>query len=542
MTDTLRAADAAGFAAVDAVTLRTWLNDAEEIALFDVREAGQFGEGHLFFAVPLPYSRLELDVTRLAPRRDVRVVLVDDGDGIAGKAARRLAVLGYTQVSVLAQGIHGWRAAGYTLFKGVNLPSKTFGELVEHAYDTPHISASELARRQAAGEKLALLDGRTFEEHRKMTIPGAVSCPNGELAYRLDELVAQADTTIVVHCAGRTRSIMGAQMLRNLGVENPILALENGTQGWFLAGLQLEHGSTRRYPETVSDEALELARRRVAALRERHGVTTLTARAAQDWIDDTRRTTLVLDVRTPDEFARDPLKGSYSAPGGQLLQATDQYIGVRKSRVLLIDDDGVRAPVIAHWLVQLGIEAAVVTPETRHELRLPIAAAARSAAALPRLDAAALRTLVARDQAPALIDLRSSAQYRRGHADGACWAIRPTLEPLLAQNIAKTGSAAVLLFADSTGLAELAALDLRETGATDVYLANDGLDAWHAAGLPIVESAEHPEDSERIDYLFFVHDRHEGNAQAARDYLAWETGLLAQCAPDELAVFKIAHD
>jgi len=387
-----------------------------------------------------------------------------------------------------------------------------------------------------------LLDGRTFEEHRKMTIPGAVSCPNGELAYRLDELVAQADTTIVVHCAGRTRSIMGAQMLRNLGVENPILALENGTQGWFLAGLQLEHGSTRRYPETVSDEALELARRRVAALRERHGVTTLTARAAQDWIDDTRRTTLVLDVRTPDEFARDPLKGSYSAPGGQLLQATDQYIGVRKSRVLLIDDDGVRAPVIAHWLVQLGIEAAVVTPETRRELRLPIAAAARSAAALPRLDAAALRTLVARDQAPALIDLRSSAQYRRGHADGACWAIRPTLEPLLAQNIAKTGSAAVLLFADSTGLAELAALDLRETGATDVYLANDGLDAWHAAGLPIVESAEHPEDSERIDYLFFVHDRHEGNAQAARDYLAWETGLLAQCAPDELAVFKIAHD
>jgi rhodanese-related sulfurtransferase len=481
-------------------------------------------------------------VARLAPRRDVRVVLVDDGDGVAGKAARRLASLGYTQVSVLAQGVHGWRAAGYTLFKGVNLPSKTFGELVEHAYDTPHISASELARRQAAGEKLALLDGRTFEEHRKMTIPGAVSCPNGELAYRLDELVAQADTTIVVHCAGRTRSIMGAQTLRNLGVENPILALENGTQGWFLAGLQLEHGSTRRYPEAVSDKALEQARRRVAALRERGGVTTLTARAAQEWLGDARRTTLVLDVRTPDEFARDPVTDSYSAPGGQLLQATDQYIGVRKSRVLLIDDDGVRAPVIAHWLVQMGIEAAVVAPETRHDLRLSIAASTRSAASLPRLDAAALRTLVARDRAFVLIDLRSSAQYRRGHASGAHWAIRPTLDRLFAQSAAKTSSPVVLLFADSTELAELAALDLREAGAEEVYLVGDGLDAWHAAGLPIVESAEQPDDSERIDYLFFVHDRHEGNAQAARDYLAWETGLLAQCAPDELAVFKIAHD
>jgi len=545
MTDTLREANTAGFATagtIDAVTLRTWLNDADEIALFDVREAGQFGEGHLFFAVPLPYSRLELDVTRLAPRRDVRVVLVDDSDGVAEKAARRLASLGYTWVSVLAQGVHGWSAAGYTLFKGVNLPSKTFGELVEHAYDTPRISASELARRQAAGEKLALLDGRTFEEHRKMTIPGAISCPNGELAYRLDELVALSDTTIVVHCAGRTRSIMGAQTLRNLGVENPILALENGTQGWFLAGLQLEHGSTRRYPETVTDEALGQARRRVAALRERGGVTTLTARAAQDWLDDVRRTTLVLDVRTPDEFARDPVTGSYSAPGGQLLQATDQYIGVRKSRVLLIDDDGVRAPVIAHWLVKMGLEAAVVTPETRHELRLPSAAAARSGASLPRLDAAALRALVARDQAFVSIDLRSSAQYRRSHASGARWAIRPTLDRLLAQNVARTSSPVVLLFADSIELAELAALDLQEAGAHPIYLAGDGLDAWRDAGLSIVDSAEQPDDSERIDYLFFVHDRHEGNAQAARDYLAWETGLLAQCAPDELGVFQLVDD
>ncbi|MGE8474939.1 MAG: rhodanese-like domain-containing protein, partial [Paraburkholderia hospita] len=166
------------FSLIPATTVREWLNDGDEIALFDVREAGEFGEGHPFFAIPLPYSRLELDVSRLAPRRDVRVVLLDDGandEAIARRAARRLHALGYTRVFLLQGGAPGWSAAGYTLFKGVNLPSKTFGELVEHAYDTPRVSAAELARLQAEGKPLVLLDGRTVEEHRKMTIPGAVS-------------------------------------------------------------------------------------------------------------------------------------------------------------------------------------------------------------------------------------------------------------------------------------------------------------------------------------------------------------------------------
>ncbi|MDB5892718.1 MAG: sulfurtransferase, partial [Rhodoferax sp.] len=240
---------------VPADTVRAWLNDGGEIALLDVREAGQFGEGHPFFAVPLPYSRLEIDIPQLVPRLATRTVLIDAGDGVADRAARRLAALGYTDVQVLEGGAPGWAAAGYVLFKGVNLPSKTFGELVEHAFGTPHISPQELHARQQAGAPMVLLDGRTFDEHRKMTIPGAVSVPNGELALHWRALVPDATTEIVVHCAGRTRSIIGAQILRSLGVPNPVVALENGTQGWALEGLQLDHGSTRRHPISTSASA-----------------------------------------------------------------------------------------------------------------------------------------------------------------------------------------------------------------------------------------------------------------------------------------------
>lgn len=532
------------FSLIPATTLREWLNDADEIALFDVREAGEFGEGHPFFAVSLPYSRLELDAGRLAPRRDVRVVLLDSGErneAVARRAAHRLTALGYTRVAVLQGGARGWSAAGYTLFKGVNVPSKTFGELVEHAYGTPHIAAEELARRQAARTPLVLLDGRTVEEHRKMTIPGAVSCPNGELPYRLGALATDPNTPVVIHCAGRTRSIIGAQLLRSLGVPNPVVALENGTQGWTLAGLALEHGSARRYPDTVDQTALADARERAKALAQRFELTTLDAAGAQAWLDAADRTTYLLDVRSAAEFEHDGVPGAVHAPGGQLLQATDQTIGVRGARALLVDHDGIRAPVIATWLDQMGIETALIGAHEARRLRLRLrdssglAPQATDEAAL--IDARALRKLRDSAQRLHLLDLRSSAVHRENHPEDARWTIRPKVVEALEGAVL---SDAVVLFADSTAAAALAAHDLREAGFTQVSIARDGVETLRAAGYAFETSPHLPPDHERIDYLFFVHDRHEGNLDAARAYLAWETGLIAQCAPDELRHFRIA--
>src|SRR5690606_9007519 len=150
---------------IDARTLKGWLHDGGEIALFDVREHGQYGESHLFYGIPLPYSRLELDAPRLAPRRQVRVVVYDDGGGVAHKAARRLSAMGYGSIHVLEGGTPAWKEAGYQLFAGVNVPSKTFGELAEHAYATPHVTATELKAMLDAGEDVVVLDGRPFSEY-----------------------------------------------------------------------------------------------------------------------------------------------------------------------------------------------------------------------------------------------------------------------------------------------------------------------------------------------------------------------------------------
>ena len=499
--------------------LHDWLFDGQEIALFDVREHGQYGEAHLFHAVNLPYGRLEIDAPRLAPNPAVRTVIYDLDDGaLAERAAQRLAALGYCAVHRLAGGSRAWQAAGHELFAGVHLPSKAFGELVEHACHTPSISAEQLATWQRTGKSLVLLDGRPLDEFAKMSIPGAICCPNGELGYRIEDLVSDPQTPVVINCAGRTRSIIGAQTLINLGLENPVYALENGTQGWHLVDLPLEHGSRQGYP-AHSGQALAHQRERARRLGQQAGVQWVSAEQVQVWAADRTRSLFLCDVRTPEEFAAGSLPGAQHAPGGQLVQGTDLYIGVRKARVVLFDDDGVRAPVVASWLRQMGHPAYVLDGGVASGLALaPVPA---PIASLPEASMAALDDAL-------LIDLRPSMAYRKRHARGARWSTRSRL----AADVRGVEQHLVFI-ADDPRVAQLAADELPDAQRRAARL----FPAAALATWPQVEDDLSLADAECIDFLFFVHDRHAGNKEAARQYLAWETGLIAQMSAAEIASF-----
>ncbi len=512
--------------------LQQWLFDGQEIALFDVREHGQYGEAHLFFGVNLPYSRLELEVRRLAPNPKVRLVIYDqDGGDVATRSVQRLHALGYDRVHILEGGADGWQTAGYQLFAGVHVPSKAFGELVEEVSHTPHVTAQQLAEWQARGEPLVVLDGRPFDEYRKMTIPGSVCCPNGELGYRIHDLVPDEKTPVVVNCAGRTRSIIGAQTLINLGLKNPVYALENGTQGWDLEDFQLEHGSSRRYADAVSTASLTAQRLAAAQLAERAGVKTVTAAQVEQWATDAGRSLFLCDVRTVEEFAAASLPGAQHTPGGQLIQSTDLYVGVRQARIVLIDSDGVRAPIVASWLRQLGHEVYVLEDGVSSGLALPEGDVIGHEA-LPSITAQALSDAL-KDEAVALIDLRPSMAYRKGHIAGSRWSIRS----VLAQHVAGEQRPVVLL-ADEAQLAAFATQELPEAQRAQVRLLDGGFDAWRAAGFAVQERPDIPSNDQCIDFLFFTHDRHFGNKDAARQYLAWEIGLLAQMSDDEIASLK----
>lgn len=527
---------------IDARTLKDWLHDGAELAILDVREHGQFGQSHLFCATPLPYSRLELDIGRLVPRRSTRVVLCDDGVfHVAERAEQRLAELGYTCLHVLAGGTKAWEAAGFRLFAGVNVPSKAFGELIEHICHTPKVTASQLAAMQAEGRDLVILDGRPVSEYRQMNIPGSICCPNGELVYRFGEIVGRPQTTVVINCAGRTRSIIGAQTLINFGVPNRVFALENGTQGWYLCDLPLEHGSSRRYPAIHAGADLGSKQDAAARMAKRCGVSWVDGETVSAWCADQNRTLYLCDIRTSEEFAQGSLAGALHTPGGQLLQATDQWIGVRNARLVIIDGEGIRAPVVASWLKQMGHDAYVLEHGIHTVIRSPEPLAERnskilterSSGELPVLSAAELRVRMAARSCQ-VIDLRPSMVFRKAHIAGSIWSTRSVLHRTRASK-----RTAMVLVADDKEYAALAARELRELGIVDISLFDGGSESWRVADLPIESSPDDPPDAECIDYLFFVHDRHAGNKAAARQYLAWELSLLDQIDSRERASFRI---
>ena len=510
---------------ISVAQLKHALHQPGEIALIDVREAGESGEGRPLLAVNIPYSLLELRAPKLAPCPRARLVVMDNGseDVRAARAYSRLVDMGYVDVHVLDGGLQAWESAGHGVFKGVNVPSKTFGELLEHACDTPSIGADELAELCASKTPPVILDGRTPAEHDRMSIPGGVSCPNGELGLRVSQL-CEPDDLVVVNCAGRTRSIVGAQTLIDMGVPNRVVALRNGTMGWRLAGFELDQSSGLTHPLETPPKVLEAAQSSAKALAKADGIETVTGAQVDSWIDSGLRSVFLLDVRTAAEFAAGHQSGAVHAPGGQLVQATDQWVGVRGAVLVLIDDEQVRAPLVARWLQRMGHYAVVLAPGDSVCAR-DAGVSAPQWSELEKLSATAMPADAT------VIDVRSSAAYDACHINGSIWSIRPRLAELKLSGV-------VVLIADSEQIAALAAGELTDSGAHVKGWLSGEPDAWQDAGLELVSEPKLA-DSERIDYLFFVHDRHDGNMAAARAYLEWETGLLAQLDRDERSLFTL---
>ncbi|RXG92040.1 rhodanese-like domain-containing protein [Bradyrhizobium zhanjiangense] len=328
----------------------------EEIALLDLRYESAFATGHPLFAANMAADRIAVEAEVRLPRKDVAIVLYDDGEGLVATGAERLAALGYTNIRVLEGGLKAWRAAGYEVFEDVNSYSKAFGELVEARRHTPSLSADEVAKLIAEKANIAILDVRRFDEYATMNIPGSVSVPGAELVLRAGQAAPDPETTIIVNCAGRTRSIIGTQSLINAGVPNKVRALRNGTIGWTLSRHTLDHGADRR--GAIGPFEGGPAKARDVAYRA--GVRHIGASEAAALVVQTDRTLYRFDVRDAEEYVAGHLPDFRHYPGGQLVQETDMAAPVRGARILLTDDKAVRADMTASWLAQMGWEVYVL--------------------------------------------------------------------------------------------------------------------------------------------------------------------------------------
>jgi len=460
--------------------------------------------------------------------------------GRANRAAAKLSALGYTDLAVMKGGLLGWREAGCEVFTGVNVPSKAFGEVVEHENDTPRIDAADLQKLVDAKTDLVILDSRPMPEFNNMSIPGGIDCPGAELVYRVKDLVPDPETLVVVNCAGRTRSIIGAQSLINAGLPNKVIALKNGTMGWHLAGLKVARGETRSFGPQ-GPEAAKFAQAAAANITTRMKVKKID-RAGLAQLEAKGGPLYRLDVRDPAEYAQGHLKGFRHAAGGQLVQATDQYVGARHATIVLHDNDGVRATMTAHWLMQMDwndvhvLDYKPVSGEltTEAEPRFP------SGFVLPTSATVAPAELQKSLEHALVIDLDTSLRYRDGHVPGAWFAVRANLGKTIPEMLAKQKAVTRIVLVSPDG--EIAALAAAEAeaaaGGLPVAILAGGMKAWRDAKLAIEAGHTRMADPP-TDVWYRPYDFKENIEAAMQQYLDWEVDLVPQVARDGDAKFSV---
>src|SRR5262244_254407 len=485
-------------------------------ACIDVREPGEYNSTHIPGTSLVPRRELEFRMRRLVPYQGTLVVVCDDDGRRATLAAATLERMGYSHVNVLDGGINRWTTMGYATEWGVNVLSKDFGEKMEVVHHVPSMRPEELHARQQRGENIILLDSRTPEEHRRATIPGSRSAPGGELALRIYDL-------------------------------------RNGTMGWGMAGLELEHGSQRLELPAPSPTGLAAAEAFAARVAAQDGVRSLAIPALRELMARAERENVYLiDVRTVQEYAQGHIPGFQWSPGGQAVQRSDDLVGVRNGHVVFACDGRVRATVTASWYRQMGfpnvyavdggtntwVAAGLALEKSQApsesggydeglQEELPFGYE-QARARVEGLSAAALRARLQSAQPSVVIYVDTSREFSNGHVPGAQWVPRGWLELRIGEVVPNKATSLVVTCANSRQ-SVLAGATLQDLGYQQVAVLSDGMLAWRQAGVPL-EKGLSGVMSPPTDVLAMGTDR---NWADAMHYLRWEEELGKKYAPQQ---------
>ena len=474
--------------------LRALLSSQKEFALLDVRDSGSYNSSHIPGASLLPRHRIEYDLPAFVPFRGAPLVLCDDAGRQASLAAVTAERMGYSRVSVLEDGINRWTSLDFPTEWGTNVLSKDFGERVEVEHRVPEIDSIELKRRIDSGEKLVIMDTRTPEEFRNFSIPGGRSVPNGELALHVTDILNEhgPDSTVILNCAGRTRSIIGARALQRMGVPR-VLGLKNGTAGWVLSGLELETGADSLSLPPVSAEGEALAADYAERAAEEDGVRFMDFPELKSVMARTQQETVYLvDVRREEEYRGGHIPGFRWFPGGQAVQRSDDVAPVRNGLIIFACDGRVRSTLVASWFRQMGFPNvyalrsgvtrwAAQGRELEEGMPSPLPFALQEASAKTRT---VLPQAVADMSPTKKIFVGASVEFADGHVPGARWTPRGWLESTI-DDVAPCKDDPILVTCANGIDSILAGATLAGMDYSDITVLEGGMNAWRSQGLEV---------------------------------------------------------
>jgi rhodanese-related sulfurtransferase len=504
---------------IKAPALKRLMESDALFAALDVRDWGEFTLEQIPGTNALPRGHLEKYIAVLVPKKDVQVVLSCDSGQRSARAAATLESLGYTNVAVLDEGLCGWKAAGYDTTHGWSLRGKEYGERLQVEEEIPELTADELHERLARGEQLYILDTRTEPEFLASHLPGAYSTPGGQLAQVVTDVVQDRAVPIVTNCAGRTRSLLGAHLLRRMGFPR-VYALKGGTGAWRIAGYgsELQSGAGVTIPpvSAAAQAACAQFAERVAAEDKITFLAPRELRARRD----TGELCYLLDVRRLDEYRAGHIPGARFCPGTQTALLVESVVGVKNATIVTTCDAHARGICAASLLTGMGYPHVYVLdggtqawaacgfpleegepqdidygqpvwlarlllglPAGVQPQALPIPGLIDARAQASFLAPEALHARLATGEPCLLLDLRSAGDFATAHIPGARWLSRGRLDLQIAREAPHKDSE-VVLYCRQGRESTLSAPALKNLGYHSVSVLDGGFAVWQGAGLP----------------------------------------------------------
>jgi rhodanese-related sulfurtransferase len=516
------------------------IDSDEQVAVIDIREPLDYSFGHIKEGTPVPRRLLESRLLEVVPNKEIPVILCDQSGDRAPIDANWLCTLGYQDVSYIEGGIDAWMSAGLDtveMQEGVystafNRLSKEFGEQVQVERNVEQIHPDELKELlDDEDEDLLIADVRTPEEHCDMTIPGAVNLQSVDLCLYLNQLRNESQTA-VVHCAGRTRSIIGTASLEKLGFEN-VYELKNGTMGWDLAGYELEKEASRSISKKDLNEVYnpEIESKAESLLTE-NDIPMISLDEFQDIRDADDRVVYSIDVRTKKEYGEGHIPHTLSIPGGQAIQTADEHIAVRNGTIVFISENHVRSSIVAYWFSEMGFDRVTVfkkgikawrdagLPIKTGQNQEPLAEEAEVEEMVKYASAATVSDIIDLN-ASKIINVGASMDFKSGHLPGAKWVPRYNLEMWLNNNDIDRDTPIVLTSKQGYIAMYTAAAIQHELNYENVHVLKGGTIRWEESGRPLEQSTDGLEFDPR-DEIPLPYQQGDWAKQA---YLDWEEEL-----------------
>ena len=290
------------------------LSDTGKYYLVDLREAGEYAQGHIPNSVNIGLrGRLETWVGIMVPWES-KLVLCGSGEEIR-EALARLHRVGYEARAVTME---DWQKAGHKISKN------------------EMITPAELYKKMQEGTAPVVVDVRLPNEWMGLRIGTVLNLPLNELAEEAVKL--EPDQPVVAVCNSAYRSSMAVGILERIGFSKAS-SLAGGSQAWIDAGLPT-YGSV-----SAGTAAAAATPGRSLDLPDR-----LSPEELRRMILDLPGTFELIDIRPPEAFADYHLPGSVNADIGRVLQSPAYLTGA--GPLVVVDRDGSLAMAVAGILSQ----------------------------------------------------------------------------------------------------------------------------------------------------------------------------------------------